>query len=154
MFVRWSDTIRCEKKQKDMQCCWNSCKLEQKEKNNCCIMTCNNLQQKKRKKKNSVCFFSSCPSLLSHCSSLCALQQRTPHGKPHFMIASESQRGGMSEVESVCSWACVNICRCVHTLSGQDVGADISKINTSISLCLTLYTQSDFHLPLPLMCTE
>jgi len=31
----------------------------------------------------------------------------------------------------------------VFALLRQDIGADIWEINTSISLCLTLYTQSD-----------
>ena len=38
---------------------------------------------------------------------------------------------------------CVSEYVCVCTLSRQDIGTDIWEINTSISLCLTLYTQTD-----------
>lgn len=47
---------------------------------------------------------------------------------------SESERG------DVWVW-CVCLCVCVCSLSRQDIGADICEINTSISLCLTLYIQ-------------
>lgn len=32
---------------------------------------------------------------------------------------------------------------CMHTLSKQDIGADISEINAGISLCPTLHTRSE-----------
>ena len=53
---------------------------------------------------------------------------------------SDSQRAGRFRLR-VCACVCGYVC--VRTLSRQDIGADIWEINTRISLCLTLYTQSD-----------
>lgn len=53
----------------------------------------------------------------------------------------------MFEIEGVwvCAYVCLRVCEyaCMCTLPGQDIEADILEINTSISLCLTLYKESD-----------
>lgn len=65
-----------------------------------------------------------------------------------YPITHCSERG-MFEFEVVCQCVCVCEYVCVCTPSRQDIGADIWEINTSISLCLTLYIERECDPPLP-----